>query len=80
MTVAEVVRLLAEFPPELPVFFTPDTAGRRAFAPLGAVRDLVHPTRGEVLNEDDRYATVPMGFTHALVIQPCVVREPIAVG
>ena len=76
MTVGELIRLLQEFPPELPVFFTPDALGRRAVAPVDAVMDLVHPGRGEVMPDDDPCTTVPPGFADALVIHPRVVREP----
>lgn len=73
MTVADLTALLAEFPPELPVFFCPGTAGRVAIAPRDAVMDLVHPTRGEVLA--DGTPSIPDGFVDALVIHPRVVRD-----
>ena len=77
MTVGELIDLLNEFPPELPVFFTPDADGRRAVAPVDAIMDLVHPTRGWVLDDHDPYRTVPPGYSEALVIHPRVVREPV---
>jgi hypothetical protein len=73
MTVADLVALLSEFPPELPVFFCPDEVGRAAVIPRDAVMDLVHPTRGEVLA--DGTPSIPDGFIDALVIHPCVVRD-----
>jgi hypothetical protein len=80
MTVGELIDLLNEFPPELPVFFTPDADGRRAVAPVDAVMDLVHPGNGRVLDDDDPYGTVPPGFKDALVIHPRAVREPVEPG
>ena len=75
MTVADLIVLLGEFPPELPVFFNPDDAGRVAVAPRDAVMNLVHPGIGEVLSEDDPSPTVPGGFIDSVVVYPRRVRE-----
>jgi hypothetical protein len=75
MTVGELIVLLEEFPPELPVFFCPDDAGRVAVAPRDAVMNLVHLGRREVMADDDPSPTVPDGFVDALVVYPRVVRE-----
>ena len=75
MTVAELIALLEEFPPELPVFFSPDDAGRVAVAPRDAVMNLVHPERGEVIADDDPSPTIPAGFVDSLVVYPRLVRE-----
>jgi hypothetical protein len=80
MTVGELIELLNEFPPELPVFFATDEAGRQAIAPVDAIMDLVHPSRGRVLDDDDPHGTVPPGYTDALVIHPRTVREPVEPG
>lgn len=74
MTVGELIALLREFPPELPVFFCPDEAGRFALSPRDAVMNLVDPARQVVL-ADDSATTVPMGFVDSVVIYPRVVRE-----
>jgi hypothetical protein len=75
MTVAELLVLLQEFPPELPVFFSPDEEGRVALAPCGAVMNLVRPDQKEVISDDDPSSTVPDGFVDSVVIYPRVVRE-----
>ena len=75
MTVSELIALLEEFPPELPVFFSPDDAGRVAVAPRDAVMNLVCPLRREIMADDDPSPTVPEGFVDALVIYPRLVRD-----
>jgi len=75
MTVGELIALLHEFPPQLPVFFCPDDAGRVAVSPRDAVMNLVDPDRGEVIADDEM--TVPEGFDDSLVIYPRMVRDPI---
>lgn len=75
MTVADLIALLREFPPELPVFFSPDDAGRVAVAPRDAVMNLVHPGRREAMADHDPPPTVPDGFVDALVVYPRPVRE-----
>ncbi len=76
MTVGELIALLHEFPPELPVFFSPDDAGRIAVAPRDAVMNLVHPVRKEVITDDEMM--VLEGFEDSLVIYPRAVREEMA--
>jgi len=80
MTVAHLIALLGEFPPELPVFFSPDDAGRVAVAPQDAVMNLVHPGRGEVMADDHPSPTVPEGFVDSLVVYPRQVREDAEPG
>ncbi len=75
MTVADLIALLGEFPPELPVFFSPDAVGRVAVAPKDAVMNLVHPGRGEVIADDEPSPTIPEGFVDSLVVYPRQVRE-----
>lgn len=75
MTVGELIDLLGEFPPELPVFFQPDPPARRVSAPRDAILDLVHPGRAEVL-PDGTTGPIPPGYVDALVVSPTVVREP----
>jgi hypothetical protein len=75
MTVGELIALLGEFPPELPVFFSPDGGGRVAVVPRDAVMNLVHPGRREVMADDDPSPTIPEGFVDALVVYPRVVRD-----
>jgi len=75
MTVAELISLLEDFPPELPVFFSPDAAGCVAVAPKDAVMNLVHPGRGEVIADDATSTTSQPGFVDSLVIYPTVVRD-----
>jgi hypothetical protein len=77
MTVSGLIELLQEFPPELPVFFSPDDAGRVAVVPRDAVMNLVHPARGEVMADDDPFPTIPEGFVDSLVIYPRPVRDEI---
>ncbi len=67
--------LLHEFPPELPVFFSPDDEGQVAMMPCDAVINLVHPARREIVADDDPWLTVPDGFVDSLVIYPRVVRQ-----
>jgi len=75
MTVAELTALLEEFPPGLPVFFSPDDAGRSVVAPRDAVINLVHPGRREVIADDDPSPVVPEGFVDCVVVYPRPVRE-----
>ncbi len=75
MTVADLIVLLGEFPPELPIFFSTDDAGRVAVAPQDAVMNLVHPGMGEVLREDDPSPTIPDGFIDSVVVYPRRMRD-----
>lgn len=75
MTVGELIELLQQFPPELPVFVCPDAEGRIAISPRDAVMNLVHPGRSEVISDDDDSPYVPDGFVDSLVIYPRNVRE-----
>ncbi len=70
MTVGELVALLDGFPPDLPVYFSPDPAGRVAVGAADAVVNLVNPARHEVIGDDDTSVTIPNGFTDAVVIYP----------
>jgi hypothetical protein len=76
MTVGELIKLLNEFPSNLQVYFCPDADGKRAMSPVDATLNMVHRGRGEVMNDEDPYSTVPPGFGDALVIYPKVVRDP----
>ena len=80
MKVADLIAPLGEFPTELPVFFSPDDAGRVAVAPRDAVMNLVHPGRGVVIADDDPSPTIPEEFVDSLVVYPRVVREEAAPG
>lgn len=73
MTVSDLIAMLGEFPPGLPVFVTAD--GRSAFAPADAVMNLTHPRRGEVMAFDGDSGEVPEGFIDSLVIYPQPVRD-----
>jgi hypothetical protein len=75
MNVHELIALLSEFPEELPVFFTPDDEGRCAVAPQDAVINLVHPERGQVIEDGESSAADLEGFVDSLVIYPRIVRE-----
>ena len=75
MTVAGLIALLEECPPDLPVFFSPDDAGRSVVAPRDAVMNLVHPGRREALVDDDPSPVVPDGFVDCVVVYPRPVRE-----
>jgi hypothetical protein len=75
MKVHELIALLSEFPGELPVFFTPDDEGRCAVAPKDAALNLVHPERGQVIDDGESSVDSLEGFVDSLVIYPRIVRE-----
>jgi hypothetical protein len=77
MTVAELLALLQDFPPELPVFFSPDDEGRVALAPRDTVMNLVHPGREEIVPDNELAFAVPEGFVDSVVIYRRVVREKV---
>ena len=78
MTVGELIRLLGEFPPQLPVYFAPDATAERVIAPVDALLDRVHQDKGVVLTDKDPYGTVPPGYGVALVIHASLVRKATA--
>jgi len=78
MTVAELIAMLQEFPPELPVFFCPDDDGRIALSPADAIMDLVHPGQQRVMSDEDFPHDMPNGFVDSLVIYPRTVREDLS--
>jgi hypothetical protein len=75
MTVGELIRLLGEFPPELPVYFAPDAATERVIAPADAIIDRVDQDKGRVLADRDPHRTIPPGYGAALVIHASLVRN-----
>lgn len=77
MTVGELIRLLGEFPPQLPVYFAPDAAAERVIAPVDALLDRVHQDKGLILADKDPYGTVPPGYGAALVVHASFVRKPV---
>lgn len=76
MTVRDLIELLGEFPPGLPVYFAPDAAADRVMAPVDAIIDRVHKDKALVLADKDPYGTVPPGYGAALVIHASFVRKP----
>jgi hypothetical protein len=77
MTVSELIARLEEFPPELPVFFSPDEAARIAISPRNVVLNLTHAGQGELLPRMPPSPTVPEGFVDSVVIYPRTVREEV---
>ena len=84
MTVAELMELLEQFPPGLPVFFCPTadelTAEHGAIAPRDAVMNLVDSRRRVAMGfspdgESYVYPVAPHGFADALVIYPLAVQR-----
>jgi hypothetical protein len=77
MKVRELMALLSEFPDDMPVFFLPEGEGQGVFAPKDAVMNLVHPERGQVVDETESSADDLAGFVDSVVIYPRVVREDL---
>ncbi len=80
MTVGELIKHLRRFPPQLPVFFCPDAAGRAAIVPKDAVMNLVHPGRMEIVRDEELSTEVLEGFVDSLVVYPFVVDGDHSVG
>jgi hypothetical protein len=75
MTVGDLIRLLEQFPPDLPAFYVTDAAGRIAAAPQDAVMNLVDPTNGEIMADDGTSHGDEESFVDSVVIYPLVVRD-----
>ncbi len=72
MRVGELIKRLRMFPPQLPVFFCRDSAGRTAIVPRDAVMNMVHPARMEIVSDEDQSTAVPDGFEDSLVVRACM--------
>ena len=77
MKVCELMALLSEFPDDLPVFFLPEGEGHGVVAPKDAVMNLVHPERGQVVDDTESSADDLAGFVDSVVIYPTVIREDL---
>jgi hypothetical protein len=77
MKVCELMALLSQFPDSLPVFFLPDGESNAVVAPKDAVMNLVHPERGQVVDDGESSAGNLLGFVDSVVIYARVVREDL---
>jgi hypothetical protein len=70
MTVGQLIKLLKKFPPQYPVFFSPEAAGRLALSPRDAIMNLVNPDQSEVIEDDESTRGRPHGYVDGVVIYP----------